>query len=108
VWLYSWNSMTDKGTKLNIDELKDVKIKKPEQKNTDLEKEMEFDCAPWVVSSSMFTLPSNIEFTDDTAEMKEAVQSFDPEKTKRDTCAMCDQAPTEDLIQSCRENAGCS
>lgn len=105
-WLYTWNSMTNKGTKLNIDELKDVKIKGSGQ-TTDVEKELEFDCMPWTVSSSMFNLPSGIEFTDETAEMKEAVESFDPEEVKRQTCAMCDQAPSEELREQCRTNAEC-
>jgi hypothetical protein len=107
-WAYTWNSMTEKGTKLNIDELNGVKPKNAGQsaQPTDMNKEMEFDCKPWVASSSMFSLPSNIEFADDTAEMKEAVESFDVEAAKKRACDMCDQAP-EEMQETCRQNAQC-
>jgi hypothetical protein len=106
-WAYTWNTMSNKGTKLNLDELKGVKPQNAGQNTADLEKESEFNCIPWVPSTSMFDLPSGIEFTDDTAELKDAVEGFDAEKVQAQTCAMCEQAPSEELRQTCKENSGC-
>jgi hypothetical protein len=107
IWVYTWNSMTDKGSKFNADELNGVKPKNAGQQGADLNKEMEFDCKSWVATSSMFELPSDIEFTDDTAELKDAVENFDVEKTTEQVCSMCANAPTEELREQCRENAQC-
>jgi hypothetical protein len=106
-WVYTWNSLANKGTKFNAAELEGTKPINGGQQGADINKEMELDCRSWVPQSSMFDLPSGMEFTDDTAELKDAVENFDPEKIRAQTCAMCKGAPSEELRQQCMGDIEC-
>lgn len=116
-WTYMWSSMNQhNGMKMYID-LTDEELRElGEEANnaySDQEKEYNFQCLPWIVDSSKFVLPSDVEFTD-LSEMMEGLQGsmpgmdnesgpagasspnvdeFDEDALNEFMCQNCDQMP---------------
>jgi hypothetical protein len=63
-----------------------------------MEKTMDFSCSPWVVSTSMFELPSNIEFVDYTAQTDNLINN-----APADACGACKMMPTSETKKMCEE-----
>jgi hypothetical protein len=99
---YVWIEGQDMGYKFTHDESADTQNGTATQQNVDLDQKADYTCKPWVVDSSMFTLPQNIEFKD----MSELTGPSGTQDTKAAQCAACDSAP-EDAQAQCRAALGC-
>lgn len=81
------------------------------QGSVDINKKGNFSCKPWVVSSSLFELPSNIKFTDLSDLQKSPSTSEGSQGGVQDMkaaqCAACDSVPQEARAQ-CKASLGCN
>lgn len=69
----------------------------------------DFECAPWRVDNSLFVPPSNITFTDISAQMDAMIEQA-PVTTLEETgmdCSVCDQAPAGAARSECLLAMGC-
>lgn len=64
-----------------------------------LNNEVSYKCTPWVVDTSLFTVPADITFTDFTETMKNL--------NTGDACSTCDYIPDADGKAECRTQLGC-
>jgi len=104
-WVYTWNSGSTTGMKMNPEEMDDEYMEDYEEDEMyeemddedshDLSnQEFKLNCEDWKVDASMFTPPANIEFTDLSAMMnnfKNDLQEGTPDMT-----AFCDMLSGED------------
>ncbi len=111
-WEYMWNEgdlseMGNMGMKLKFDDLQqanqnDETDSAAQTGGVDIDQIMQFSCSPWVVDSSAFDSPANIEFTDITAQTQQFIEA-----APQDACEICDMMPSEDLKAQCRQ-ANCA
>jgi hypothetical protein len=101
---YTWVSNSDSGFKYTLDAESETSYT-PESddfsnNNASLETAFgyNYDCDPWTVNSSMFTPPSDVEFTDVEALIEE---------TQNDACEMCDSLSGESKTQ-CLASLNCN
>jgi len=74
-YMYTWNNENkDQGMKLKITEpeKEDVDVKSGEAKyeSFDMDEKVDLKCSPWIVNNSVFTVPSDVQFTDLSEMMK--------------------------------------
>ncbi|HOZ36761.1 MAG TPA: hypothetical protein PLR18_02940 [bacterium] len=113
-YLYIWNDFTNTASKMNFQEMQ--KISQPDSgsvppANTNtMEQARNFVCEKWSVDNSLFTLPGDKNFQDLTKEMGQAAQDLQKNsaQNKNQACDFCRQAPTQELIDECLENAQCA
>lgn len=82
-------------------------------KSLDVNKQVDFDCKPWVVNTGLLVVPSEITFTDFSAMMpppqgsatNEAGQSAMPDVNSIQ-CAACDNLSGDAAVQ-CKQALGC-
>jgi len=111
---YMWGDALEKGVKigeLKFDEsiFENIQV---EDDNSPEDMTIDFDCQPWNVDSSKFTVPSDIEFVDVTESMNQ-VMKFSENLTNGGEpgamnidCSICDLAPEGDQA-GCRAALSC-
>lgn len=87
---YFWEEGDDSGFKMNIDNIDSSEAQKDASKKetVDQNKEYNFDCSDWSVDESQFQPPSNVKFTDFSAQLQQAQQmQKNSESTRKKACA---------------------
>ena len=84
-WAYTWNPATKKGMKMNVEEMNEEAKEAEEQMLADgdddddyqamVNQDYEFKCESWKANASMFTPPTDVEFTDMNAVMDQVKQN---------------------------------
>ncbi len=102
-WMYTWSSLSTDGMKIAIpaeDEMKNIEkmgedvnvpksIEKPASKDAvDMNKDYKYSCKPWIVEQAIFTPPTNINFVDMEAMMKQFAPSTKGEPNMAGVCNM--------------------
>jgi hypothetical protein len=111
-WTYNWSSMQDQGMKMKLSELEDAGEETDTEdqdyyEQANLDKNFEYKCSPWIVDSSMFVPPSDIEFIDYTQMMQGLQESMESGDMNESLCAACEMAKDEAAIAECKANLGC-
>lgn len=91
--VYSWSN-TQQGTKFKIsdfDQYQPDPSQEQQQQMETFQKDYNYKCSPWIVDSSKFTLPSDIQFTDMGQQMQQMQQSV--EKMKDSLQDICSSLP---------------
>jgi len=112
-YLYIWNDFNDMASKMKYSQIKTSPV--PGQGKTPgasgQEQKRDFICEKWSVDNSVFSPPNDKNFKDVTEEMTQAVQEIGNgglENSKQQLCDMCRNAPSQELIDKCLENAQCN
>ncbi len=113
---YIWSSDSTQGLKAEIPE-DEVGASFFESKDGDddssmslaNEDDVNYDCKPWIVKSSMFKLPANIDFVDLGAMMEGAMPGSDTDANGGFgvDCSACDSVPAGDARDQCLAALGC-
>lgn len=100
--MYTWGSSMPYGLKLTVEEeMLDTDSEDSEEPTVpeniaSFQKSLDYKCLPWIVDSSKFELPENVEFKDMSALIPTEESNNTP-----DMCAACD------FIQEAEEKADC-
>jgi predicted small lipoprotein YifL len=124
-FVYIWNSMPgSKAMKMDLEKLKktDTAATEEEKSSVDLEQELDLNCDSWSVDETVFNLPSDIEFTDQTDMINAAIESagnmqneasavsglpgMSAEEQKK-ICDICQMSPAGEAREACLSNAKC-
>jgi hypothetical protein len=108
-YLYIWNDFSGAASKMKITET-ETGIKTG-QGTAEQEQKKDFICESWSPDNSFFNPPQGKDFKDVTEEMNQTVQGVnggDLETAKQQICDSCQNAPTQELIDACLENAQCN
>ncbi|USN53372.1 MAG: hypothetical protein H6760_04380 [Candidatus Nomurabacteria bacterium] len=110
---YNWGMYDGQeiGTKIKLEDF-DTEADTNETDTTDTnaapsvnyDNQYDFDCHPWTVDAAKFELPSNVEFTDLTAQMEAMHDAM--EETMQAQCSSCDSLEGE-AKTSCLAALGC-
>lgn len=121
-WLYSWGNLTGMATKTKMESFEKMAEEFSEYSDTnesrknsmDFQKQMDYNCKPWVPDNSKFTPPAGIDFVDyseqmetDMENLKEWMESDEVKNMKENNCKNCESLPTQDGIQKCKDSLGC-
>jgi hypothetical protein len=113
--MYSWTSLTNEGTKMNLQDLQDSAPSptvttpdknEPIQKKADINQKVSYSCLPWLVDKTKFEVPTTINFRDITEDIKNMKQNLTPEKLKdfkQNACGVC-ASLSGDLRTECEAN----
>lgn len=85
----------------------DVADKSPEgsaSNQVDLDKQVDIDCQPWIADTALFTVPTDVQFTDFSSLSAPAGNT--PSSSSETQCAACNSLPPESQAQ-CRATLGC-
>lgn len=101
---YLWGGETETGYKMTIDPSTTVKPgEKPRELSfVDPDQDLNYNCTPWIVDATQFTLPANIKFSDFSNMIKPAATGGAVDK-----CAACSFLTGDDKTQ-CLSSMGCS
>jgi hypothetical protein len=127
-WTYMWSDGSSKGTKFDTNEFK--KNVSSENQGVagppsagDISQKMDFKCSPWTADDSLLTLPSGVEFADETQTMNqmpggnpgmpngEAAGNGAPGMPKdlqAQQCASCERNPNQATIDQCKKVFKCA
>ena len=116
-WVYVWTSAQVNGMKMKVVDLPEGEDFDANEDIADLEEEIDMKCRPWIKDNSKFEVPTDREF-DDITELMEGFQGIDldeaieegeadAEAAREQLCAMCETAPTQELIDQCKIDAEC-
>jgi hypothetical protein len=112
--VYNWGDTTDKGMKMSLDEYKDSAEKAETQSENmgqtqPMNQNYEFNCVPWIVDSSVFEVPTDVEFIDFNQMINNMQDSFSDNmgEMKDTACKACENSPDEATKQQCLEALGC-
>jgi predicted small secreted protein len=116
--VYTWNPETNMGTKMSLKEFEDVDVdadvETPEEQDSsykDFKQEFDYNCKAWVPNPSLFSPPSDIEFVDMTAMMKdmqESLENGDMGGMQEAACAACNNMPEGETRNECLASLGCN
>lgn len=107
---YVWMDGQNKGFKSTFDP--NQASENPEaadkSKDTDLNKKVDYSCSPWIPDESLFTRPSDVEFTDMSALLipSQPVGSQESQGENSNQCAACDSLSGASKTQ-CRTALNC-
>lgn len=114
--IYMWKPGEDKGIKMTIDPAELEKLNEENDAKTQdvpkgLSDEYNYNCNNWVVDDSMFALPENMEFADQS-EFLENLQNMreNPSPTMGDSnfCGICNSMENADQIAQCKTQFKCT
>lgn len=84
-YVYSWTG--SQGAKFKIEEtLKASPVPGGQQQNVDLDKEVDYKCSPWAANNSMFSVPTDVTFTDMSEMMKQVPSQTGNQGTQPSAC----------------------
>ena len=101
-WLYSWRVGTTNGTKINIDDIKSQTNPSSSIEANAANTSVDYKCSPWTVDNSVFTIPSDVQFTDLTQTLKQL-----PTGDSK-FCALCEKAGSADKVAACKKSLNCN
>jgi len=114
-WMYNWNEGSGKGTKINMSELeKETQELQAEANQSEGEAasssiandDSDFSCSPWLPDESIFALPANVQFADETQILSDPKNQV--EQKNGSMCDYCDKIQNADAKaqceSACREN----
>jgi hypothetical protein len=112
---YVWTDEMNVGIKTSIDAMSGT-AQNSESNNIDVNQKANYRCESWSPDSSLFNLPSGINFTDLSAMMGQIPNTQSGDNTQSGTgastddqamCAACDSVPESARVQ-CRTALGCN
>lgn len=111
---YTWGTYDGEtyGTKINLADF-DADAEAPAESESDApnlnyDHEYDFDCSPWSVDASKFTVPTDVTFTDISAQLKQINEvNTQLEQQSVNLCASCDAVTDETARASCRAQFNC-
>jgi len=112
-WMYNWSDNFYTGTKFNMSAMNKQadmpkenadKGSQPFTANSPIENKSDFDCSLWVADDSIFAIPSDVTFTDQTQAMNGLINNV--QQKQKSTCEMCDTIPNAEAKTQCK--ATCS
>jgi len=106
-YAYVWGSALPQGTKLKIEDPEDfMASSENDDQSFNLEnQDVDYSCKPWLVNSSIFNPPSDIEFVD-LSETMQQMQDI-TKNLETNKCSACDQLPAGDLKDQCLQALDC-
>ncbi len=107
---YLWVDGQNTGFKMSFDAASQQQTQQGANNSVDVNKEVDYKCKAWAEDASLFTLPTDIKFTDFSSMVPSASQipsSGAPSMTKEQQCSACDAAP-ESARAACKAALGCS
>jgi hypothetical protein len=111
-FMYTWSSQTPQGMKIPITEdmkkTVDDAQKNPQdyQKYVNTDAKMAYDCDNWNGDASVFTPPSDVQFTDLSEQMKVIEDLKGNPDMKKAQCTACDYMQGEEQTK-CKTSLGC-
>jgi len=108
-WIYTWTSLTDQGTKMQISQLPKSEETATTNKSVEtFSNNMDYKCTPWMADGTKFNIPTNITFLDFTEMMKNIQSQTDKLKEGlKGMCGTCEMAGDAVKIAECKKNLGC-
>ncbi len=112
--VYLWFDGATDGIKMTLEDIeKDTANATNTAKSIDVNKQVDYNCSPWSVDNSKFSLP-NITFNDlgamienSIGEIPDGTTPFNPSDPTASQCAACASLPPEAATQ-CRQALNCS
>lgn len=84
------------------------------QGGVDMKKQSNYSCGPWAADNSLFSVPTDITFTDYTSMMQGAMKNVTPppqqgmtSQQKQQECAACNQVPAGAMRNQCLAQFKC-
>jgi hypothetical protein len=114
-YMYTWSSMTPKGTKVNIKKMEELaddedSLEDYEDYSKAYEEDYNYECSAWRKDDSKFKAPDDIEFMDLTTMMmgmNESMENIDVAGSSESMCSMCDMMSDESQKNECLIGLGC-
>lgn len=109
-YLYVWNDFTNVATKMKYSEIEAASQPAPgEPAAANTSQKHDFLCEKWSVDNSKFVPPSGKQFNDMTEEMNQVMGDLQQNsgKYEQQTCDMCRNAPSPELVEQCLANMKC-
>jgi hypothetical protein len=81
--------------------------------SADVQKQSDYSCGPYAANKSVFTVPTDITFTDYSAMMQGAMKGVTPQSQgmtstqKQQECAQCNQVPAGQMRNQCLSSLKC-
>lgn len=113
--VYVWQEGQTTGFKTTLADIGEISENSEvpaEDKTVNVDNQIEYECHGWSVDQSKFELPSDVEFTDMSTMMKDAmkqagdVMESQNEDVKAQQCSVCDSL-SGDAQTSCKQALGC-
>jgi len=108
-WMYMWSEGASTGMKLNINEMKQNSPPGTENANpgspsasNQLDNKTDFNCSSWTADESVFAIPQNVTFTDQSAVLNNLKNNVPP--ASGNACAVCDSIPNAAAKAQCKAN----
>lgn len=111
--VYVWSNQMPSGMKMKAVASSDGGTQTTGGQSDYYNQNYDYNCEPWTVDQSQFTLPSDITFNDMSA-MLQGMQGAAGAEAGAGTmptgmnCAMCDQAPTAEAKAACKSAMRCN
>src|SRR3990167_280491 len=110
VYGYTWLDGQKQGTKIKIETSEEITKDQEDEKDGELfaldNKDVDYDCKPWIVNKSMFTPPSDVQFQDISAQVEQIQENT--QQVNESKCATCNQAPAGTAREQCLEALNCN
>lgn len=100
---YVWGSDLPTGIKMTVS-ADDLKTNTQANQYLNTTQKTNYKCSPWSVDSSMFSVPTNIKFTDISSMMKGIVSPTGTAQTGSDPCASITDPTTKAACENAIEN----
>jgi hypothetical protein len=110
-WIYMWGTGFQGGLKMKYTDFQKQSGEQTNtnseafKKNTEMMKDVNYECLPWVVDTSKFNVPTNVTFQDLTEMMKGLGDTT--KNLSKELCANCNQLDTAEQIASCKSALKC-
>ena len=108
-WMYSWSDNMDKGMKMKYEEVvaedtdaTDTTTDETNENLDALKNQVDYKCSNWIVDTSLFEVPSDIEFVDYSQMLKDITGG------DGSMCAACAYAPNEEDKAACLARLNCN
>jgi len=108
---YMWFDGGQDGFKMSLAQANQAQQGSEQQKNVDVDKQVDYDCKPWTADAGILTYPTDITFSDYGAMTAPTGAGTTGNDTtvatdKETQCATCDNLPGDAAAQ-CRQALGC-
>ncbi|MDD3486990.1 MAG: hypothetical protein PHF35_01255 [Candidatus Moranbacteria bacterium] len=108
-WMYSWNEGNASGMKINIEEAQNMPSSgenspgapAPAPAENQLDEKMDFDCESWKADDSMFSVPTEVDFVDQSKIMED-MKNKAQQQMPAISCEMCDSIPDAGAKAQCQ------
>lgn len=113
-WMYTWTDGQTTGLKLKITEEDERQGKEMAEKmesdkknqGFDISQQVDYSCKPWGVDQSKFTVPSNVTFTDLSAQMEDAKNMM--QNSSQSACSACETITDTQAKAACKQSLNCN